>query len=95
MKDNLIGLFFIALFLMSAATTAIGTIGKRSTTQIVIHGSDMTDLTNKINSNFALGYKVTAIQAQSVATTICEYYHITGREDYRDTKGEIMIIMEK
>ena len=95
MTKNII-ILILGAFLLIAAASNTSLLSSRSNVQVVLHGSDLNQLTNSINSYYTSGYRVIFMVSQPVSTSVnsSEYNH-AFHGNYRDIKGEIMVVMEK
>ena len=83
---------FIILGLFLISMTTIQTLTSRSKQQVVLHSNDINTLTNSINKYYSLGYRVILGVPQSISTSLNSRINMI---DFRDIKGEILVIMEK
>ena len=87
---NITILIILGLFLISMTT--IQTLTSRSKQQVVFHSNDLNQLTRIINDYYKDGYRVTLSTSQSISTSLNSRINMI---DFRDIKGEILVIMEK
>lgn len=92
---NITILIILGLFLISMTT--IQTLTSRSKQQVVLHSNDINALTNSINKYYNLGYRVILGVPQSVGTSVNSRNNTNNafNNEFRDIKGEILVIMEK
>ena len=88
MKNFLLGVLFVGLI----SATTYETLSSRSKEQVILHGDNITILTNTMKSYYKLGFRVVEMESQSVSTSV-NSRTIEGR--YRDVKGEVIVVMEK
>ena len=92
---NITILIILGLFLISMTT--IQNLTSRSKEQVVLHSNDINALTNSINKYYSLGYRVILGVPQSVGTSVNSRSNTNNAfsGEFRDIKGEILVIMEK
>lgn len=84
MKKLITGILILGLL----SFTTYETLSNRSTSQVVIYGSEIPTIKQQIITYYKLGFRVIFMESQSVTTSYNAFY---GER----IKGDFLIIMEK
>ena len=86
MKNNILTILAIVAIFLLSFDKATSLLTNRSKQQIVLHNTDVNEIISGINKMYSQGYRVTSIVGQSVSS---------GKNQYTELYGEIIVIMEK
>ena len=86
MKRNILTILAIGAIFLLSFDKATSLLTNRSKQQIVLHNTDVNEIISGINKMYSQGYRVTSIAGQSVSS---------GKNQYTELYGEIIVIMEK